>query len=129
MSVPADLKYTVEHEWLKVEGDRVRIGITDFAQAQLGDIVYVELPPKGRQVATGKALGVVESVKAASDFYSPISGTVVETNGLLVETPEKVNSDPFGDGWMVVLEPSDAAELGALLDAAAYENLLAEPEH
>jgi glycine cleavage system H protein len=126
-SIPADLKFTAEHEWLRSEDGNVRVGITEFAQDQLGDIVYVELPPVGQKLASGKAFGVVESVKAASDLYSPLSGTVVEANEALLDEPELVNSDPYGEGWMLLVEPAgdDAVEL---FDAEAYEKLLAEEE-
>lgn len=124
--VPGDRKYTKEHEWAKTEGNLVRVGITEYAQAQLGDVVYVELPQVGKEIRAGKMFGVVESVKAASDLYSPITGTVVEVNGALEGSPEIVNSDPYGDGWMIVVEPSAAAELDGLLAPADYEKLTAE---
>ena len=124
--VPGDRKYTKEHEWAKTEGNLVRVGITEYAQAQLGDVVYVELPQVGKEIRAGKMFGVVESVKAASDLYSPITGTVVEINGALEGSPEIVNSDPYGDGWMIVVEPSAAAELESLLAPADYEKLTAE---
>ncbi len=123
MTIPTDLRYTADHEWLKLEGSRARVGITDFAQDQLGDVVYVDVPPAGRTVRAGKPFGVVESVKAVSDLYSPISGTVTEANARLVDAPELVNQDPYGEGWMVVIEPADPAEIDGLLDAAAYEAL------
>ncbi len=122
---PGDRKYTKEHEWAKTEGQRVRVGITEYAQAQLGDVVYVELPQVGAEIRAGKQFGVVESVKAASDLYSPITGKVVEVNSALESTPETVNSDPYGDGWMIVVEPSNAAELDGLLSAADYEKFTA----
>jgi glycine cleavage system H protein len=123
--IPTDLKYTAEHEWVKLEGEQARVGITFFAQEQLGDVVYVELPKAGATVAANKAMGVVESVKAASDVYSPVSGTIVAVNGALSDQPELVNTDPYGAGWMVVIAPSVPAELGTLLDAAAYEAVTA----
>jgi glycine cleavage system H protein len=129
-SVPADLKYTKEHEWAKVEGtDRVRVGITAYAQEQLGDVVFVELPKVGAKVSKMKAFGVVESVKAVSDLFAPLSGEVVEVNGELPKTPELVNQDPYGRGWMIVIKPSQTAERNELLSAADYEKLLAESGH
>ncbi len=126
MSVPSDLRYTAEHEWVQaVEDGRVRVGITDFAQAQLGDVVYVELPKVGIKLSAMQPFGVVESVKAASDLYSPLTGTVVAVNAALADAPEVVNADPYGEGWMLVLEPGDAAELGALLTPEAYGELIA----
>ncbi len=127
MTIPTHLRYTAEHEWLDVTDDGLaRVGITAFAQDQLGDVVYVDVPAAGATVRAGKPFGVVESVKAASDLYSPLTGTVVEVNGQLVDHPELVNADPYGEGWMVVVRPADAAELDGLLDAAAYAALTAE---
>jgi glycine cleavage system H protein len=123
--VPAELKYTKEHEWAKREGDRVRIGITDFAQAQLGDVVFVELPKVGARLASMKTFGVVESVKAVSDLYAPVSGEVVEVNAELAKKPELVNADPYGQGFMLVVKPADPKELDSLLSAADYERLIA----
>lgn len=123
MKVPGDRKYSEDHEWVKVEGQKGRIGITDFAQEQLGDIVFVELPEVGRQVKAGEALGVVESVKSVSDVYSPVSGTVTGVNTALQDHPEQVNQDPYGDGWMVELELADVGELDRLLSPADYEKL------
>lgn len=125
MTIPADLRYSKEHEWLALSEGRARVGITAFAQEQLGDVVYVEVPAVGQSVRAGKAFGVVESVKAVSDLYSPISGTIVAVNEALVDAPEAVNSDPYGAGWMVEIEPADLAELDALLDAGAYAALIA----
>jgi glycine cleavage system H protein len=124
--IPADLRYTKEHEWVRVEGDEAVIGITRFAAEQLGDVVFVELPDTGRSLDQFATFGVVESVKAVSDLYAPLSGEVTATNDALSGTPELVNSDPYGDGWMLRLAVSDAAQLEALLDAAAYEQLVAE---
>ncbi len=115
------LYFTREHEWLAVEGDSATVGVTDFAQAQLGDVVFVELPEAGRIVAKGKGAAVVESVKAASDVYSPVSGTVTEANAALEGDPALVNSAPEGDGWFFKLTLSDMAELDGLMDAAAYK--------
>jgi glycine cleavage system H protein len=124
--VPADLRYTKDHEWVRVDGDTATIGVTDFAASQLGDVVFVDLPVVGRSVDQFATFGVVESVKAVSDLYAPVSGEVVDVNGNLAAKPELVNSDPFGEGWMIRVEIGDAAQLGDLLDAAAYEKLTAE---
>lgn len=129
MTVPAGLKYTKEHEWVKVEGNIGTIGITDFAQDQLGDVVFVEVPAVGRVLKAHEQFGVVESVKTVSDLYSPVSGKVVEVNGALDGSPETVNASPFGDGWMIKVEISNPADLDALLDAAAYEAFIKEAGH
>lgn len=118
---PADRKYTKDHEWAKPEGELVLVGITDFAQHELGDVVYVELPKPGATTTRGKPFGVIESVKAASDLFAPVSGEVVETNTDLEQHPEHVNEDPLGRGWMLKVRPSDAAEYDGLMDAAAYD--------
>jgi len=128
-NVPADLKYTKEHEWAKIEGDRARIGITAFAQEQLGDVVFVEVPKVGARVTALQTFGVVESVKAVSDLFAPLSGEVVEINAELTEKPEAVNADPYGQGWMIVVKLADPTELGALLSAADYETLIAAAAH
>jgi glycine cleavage system H protein len=128
-NIPPDLKYTKEHEWAKVESDRARVGITHFAQEQLGDVVFVELPKVGARVTALKTFGVVESVKAVSDLYAPLSGEIVETNAELPKKPELVNQDPYGQGWMLVIKLSSPAEVGQLLDAAAYEQLTAAGGH
>jgi glycine cleavage system H protein len=117
---PKELRYSKEHEWAKVEGKRVRVGITKFAADRLSDVVYVELPKVGSEVAFMQTFGVVESVKAVSDLYSPVSGKVVEINQALVEKPEVINTDPYGEAWMIVVEPRDLSELQRLLDADAY---------
>jgi glycine cleavage system H protein len=118
---PDELKYTKEHEWARDEGDgRVRIGITDYAQDALGDVVYVDIPETGTEVAAGRPFGEVESTKSVSDVYSPVTGSVIERNGALDERPELVNEDPYGDGWMVAIELSDPSELEGLMDAQAY---------
>lgn len=121
MSYPANLRYTKEHEWISVEGDTGTVGITDHAQKELGDIVYVDMPKPGTAVEAGKSLGSVESVKAVSDVYSPVSGEVVEVNAALVDAPEKLNEDPHGAAWLVKIRLSNPAELDGLLDAASYE--------
>ena len=128
-NVPKDLKYTREHEWAKQEGDRVRVGITAYAQEQLGDVVFVELPKVGAKVTASKNFGVVESVKAVSDLFAPVSGEVVEVNGELAQKPEIVNQDPYGKGWMLVVKPSSKGEWDLLLTAQQYEELIAQGGH
>jgi glycine cleavage system H protein len=125
---PEELKYTTEHEWVRVPGESqgsVRIGITDFAQDALGDIVYVSLPEVGDNVEAGSTVGELESTKSVSDIYAPVSGEVVARNEALDATPEMVNSDPYGGGWLIEVVPTDASEVDALLDAAAYQATLA----
>jgi len=124
-SYPADLRYTREHEWAKVEGKRARVGITHYAQDQLGDVVFVELPKVGTRVRHMQSFGVVESVKAVSDLFAPLSGEVVEVNARLTERPEQINQDPYGEGWLIVIAVADAKELDALMSAAQYEAYLA----
>jgi glycine cleavage system H protein len=119
--VPKDLRYTREDEWVRIEGERVVVGVTDYAQQQLGDVVFVELPAVAGSVERGEPFGVIESVKAVADLFGPVSGRVAEVNALLAEQPELVNADCYGDGWMLVLEPDDPSELEQLLDAAAYQ--------
>jgi glycine cleavage system H protein len=126
---PADLKYTKEHEWARVDGDRARVGITAYAQEQLGDVVFVELPKVGAKVSRLQTFGVVESVKAVSDLYAPLSGEVVEVNAELVQKPELVNQDPYGKGWMIVVSVSSPQEVSALLSAPQYEEFLAKGGH
>jgi len=128
-NVPTDLKYTREHEWAKQEGARVRVGITAYAQEQLGDVVFVELPKVGAKVAAHKPFGVVESVKAVSDLFAPVSGDVVEANAELPNKPETVNQDPYGRGWMIVIAPSSKGEWDQLLTAAQYEEFLTQGGH
>ena len=128
-NVPADLRYTKEHECAKLEGDKARIGITAFAQEQLGDVVFVELPKMGTKVTAMKTFGVVESVKAVSDLYAPLSGEVVEINAELPKKPEVVNADPYGQGWMIVVKLADAKEWDSLMSAADYEKLVAAAGH
>ncbi len=127
--VPGELKYTKEHEWAKVEGERARIGITAFAQEQLGDVVFVELPKVGAKVSAMKTFGVVESVKAVSDLFAPVSGEVVDANAELPQKPETVNTDPYGQGWMIVIKIANPKELDALMSAADYEKLIASAGH
>jgi glycine cleavage system H protein len=128
-NVPGDLKYTREHEWARQEGKRVRVGITAYAQEQLGDVVFVELPKVGARVGARQAFGVVESVKAVSDLFAPVSGEVVEANAELAQKPEIVNQDPYGKGWMIVVAPADASQWDQLLSAAQYEEFLAQGAH
>jgi glycine cleavage system H protein len=128
-NIPGDRMYTAQHEWAQDDGDRVRVGITAYAQEQLGDVVFVELPPVGAAVTQHGGFGVVESVKAVSDLFAPLSGTVVAVNGELAGTPEVVNQDPYGRGWMILIAPSAPAERANLLTAAQYEALLARGEH
>lgn len=124
MNIPAELKYTKEHEWVRVEGNTAIIGITAFAQGELGDIVYVEVDTLDEEVTQDQVFGTVEAVKTVSDLFSPLSGTVVEFNPELADTPELVNSDPYGAGWMIKLDIKDAGELDGLMDAAAYAELI-----
>ena len=124
MSIPANLKYTKDHEWVRVEGNIATVGITDFAQSELGDIVYVEIETEGEELAQEEVFGSVEAVKTVSDLFMPVSGKILEFNSELEGNPEAVNSDPYGKGWMVKVELSDASELDGLLDAAAYEALV-----
>jgi glycine cleavage system H protein len=127
--VPGDLRYTREHEWAKQEGGRIRVGITAYAQEQLGDVVFVELPKVGAKVTAHQAFGVVESVKAVSDLFAPVSGEVADANAELGQKPETVNQDPYGKGWMLVISPSNAKEWEQLLTAAQYEEFLAQGGH
>ncbi len=120
MTNPADRRYSKDHEWLRVEADRATIGITDYAQNQLGDVVFLELPEVGRVLKAGEIFGTVESVKAVSELYAPVAGEVVEVNSALVDRPEKINSDPYGEGWMVRLRLTDAMAAEGLMDAEAY---------
>ena len=128
-NVPVDLKYTQEHEWAKKEGANIRVGITAFAQEQLGDVVFVELPKVGAKVSQRQVFGVVESVKAVSDLFAPISGVVTEVNAELPTAPETVNQDPYGRGWMIVVRPANASEWDQLLTPAQYEEFIAQGGH
>lgn len=128
-NIPGDLKYSKTHEWVKVSGNIATVGITDYAQHELGDIVFVELPKAGTKVEKEKNFGVVESVKAASDLYSPVSGTVKAANDQLADHPELVNKDPYGDGWMIQVELSNPGDLAGLLSAAAYSQFLDSEAH
>jgi glycine cleavage system H protein len=124
-NIPEDLRYTAEHEWAKKDGDAVVIGITDHAQEQLGDVVFLELPDVGASLTKGDAFGVVESVKAVSDLYAPLDGEVTAINAELVDAPEGINADPYGDSWLLKIKPADDGAFDSLLDAAAYKELLA----
>ncbi len=124
MEFPDDVGYTKEHEWARLEGGSVRIGVTDFAQDALGDVVYVDLPEAGAVIRADEAFGEVESTKSVSDVYSPISGTIVEKNPLIEDAPELVNQQPYGDGWLVLVEPADPADVGRLMNAEAYKSMV-----
>jgi glycine cleavage system H protein len=125
MDIPDDLRYSADHEWIRVDGTHVRVGITDYAQDALGDIVYVELPAVGTDVTPGGPLGEVESTKSVSEIYAPLAGTITAVNDALTAGPEKINQDPYGDGWICELELADGADTGSLLDPAAYRDLTA----
>jgi glycine cleavage system H protein len=124
MIVPDDLRYTKDHEWVSLDGNRVRMGITDYAQDALGDIVFVQLPELGSAFEEGQSLSEVESTKSVSDIYAPLKGAVVEVNLDLVDAPERLNEDPYGEGWICIIEPDDPTSYDALLDAAAYRRLI-----
>ena len=124
MNTPENLKYTKDHEWVSIEGDIATVGITDFAQSELGDIVFVEIETEGETISKEEVFGSVEAVKTVSDLFMPLSGEIIEFNEALESAPESVNSDPYGDGWMIKIKLSDASESDALLDAAAYADLI-----
>ena len=124
--VPDDRRYSHDHEWARLEEGRVRVGITDFAQAALGDVVFVQLPAVGQRVSAGEPLGEVESTKSVSDIYAPVGGTVVEINADLADAPQRLNEDPYGQGWICVIELSETESYGSLLDARAYERLISD---
>jgi glycine cleavage system H protein len=126
MNIPDDLKYTKEHEWVKIAGNQAVVGVTDYAQEQLGDIVYVELPQEGEEIAKGDTFGALESVKAVSDCYAPISGKVMEANSLLGDNPETINEDCYGEGWIVKLAIKDVSDLDELMDHAQYKAFVEE---
>lgn len=129
MEYPEELRYTSEHEWAAEEPDgTVRVGITDYAQDALGDVVYVDLPEEGTEVRAGEPFGEVESTKSVSDLYSPVTGKVIGRNATLAETPELVNRDPYGEGWMITIDPSEAGQLEGLLDAEAYRRMVEEAD-
>ena len=124
MTFPDNLKYTKDHEWIRVEGDTGIVGITEYAQGELGDVVFVELPQKGRKVKQGETFGTIEAVKAVSDLFAPVSGEVIDTNANLEKTPETVNKAPYGNGWMIKIRLSSTSDLNNLLDAKAYRDLI-----
>jgi glycine cleavage system H protein len=124
MNFPDDLRYSSDHEWARVEDGKVRIGITDYAQDALGDVVYVEIPEVGAQVAANDKISEVESTKSVSDIYAPIAGVIAEINAELADAPERLNEDPYGEGWLCVIEPADTSELDALLDVEGYRQLV-----
>ena len=126
MNIPPELRYSADHEWVRVEDNRVRIGITDFAQDNLGDVVYVQIPEVGSGVDAGASFSEVESTKSVSDIYAPVAGTVVEVNPALEGQPELLNSDPYGEGWICLIEVADAAQLDSLLDADGYRSLISD---
>ncbi|MBW3555374.1 MAG: glycine cleavage system protein GcvH [Actinobacteria bacterium] len=123
-NVPEDLRYTADHEWARLEGGRIRIGITDYAQDALGDVVFVQLPEPGTRVDAGASFSEVESTKSVSDVYAPVDGTIVEVNGALADAPQRLNEDPYGDGWICTIEPVDAASYEALMTAHDYGQLI-----
>jgi len=125
MNVPDNLRYTADHEWVREEGNRWRVGITDYAQDALGDVVFVQLPEPGTELQAGVSFSEVESTKSVSDIYAPVSGTIVEVNSELADAPQRLNDDPYGEGWICVIEVSDAGQVGDLLDADAYRKLIA----
>lgn len=124
MNIPDDLRYSTDHEWVRIEGDRLQIGITDYAQDALGDVVFVDIPEAGRTVTLGESFSEVESTKSVSDIYAPVAGVIVDVNTDLADHPERLNEDPYGEGWIAVIEASEPAQVEALLDAAAYRALV-----
>jgi glycine cleavage system H protein len=126
MNVPDDLRYTADHEWVRRDDGKVRIGITDYAQDALGDVVFVQVPELGASVEAGQSFSEVESTKSVSDIYAPVAGTVVDVNTELADAPQRLNEDPYGEGWICVIEPNDAAAYDSLLDAEAYRKLISE---
>ena len=126
MNIPENLKYTNEHEWIRVEGDVAYVGITDYAQEQLGDIVFVDIQAEGETLEAGEAFGTIEVVKTISDLFMPVAGEVLEQNEALADQPELVNKDPYGEGWIIQLKPSDLSQMDTLLDAEAYKNIINE---
>jgi len=124
MNVPSELKYTKDHEWVRIEGDTATVGVTDFAQGELGDVVFVEIETEGETLSQGETFGTIEAVKTVSDLFMPLGGAVIEVNEKLEDTPDVVNSDPYGDGWMVKIKIEDASEADDLLSASDYEELI-----
>ncbi len=129
MNIPVELKYTKEHEWIRLEGNRAVVGITDFAQMQLGDVVFIEVPAVGTRITSGQSFSVIESVKAVSDIYAPVSGVIVEVNESLADAPETINQDPYGTGWIAVIEMDEGAALDGFLDSESYGKIVAEGGH
>lgn len=125
MNVPDHLRYSTDHEWVSIDGNHAKLGLTDYAQDALGDVVYVQVPAVGTAVSSGVSFSEVESTKSVSDIYAPVSGTIIEVNGALDDSPEQINADPYGAGWLCVIEMSDPSELDQLLDSAAYQALVA----
>lgn len=125
MNIPADLKYTKDHEWIKIDGDVATVGVTEYAQKELGDIVYVEVDTEGDDIAKEEVFGTIEAVKTVSDLFMPVSGNIEEFNSSLEDAPETVNSDPYGNGWMIKIKMSDTSEVDSLLSADEYQNLIA----
>ncbi|MFC1628893.1 glycine cleavage system protein GcvH [Gemmatimonadota bacterium] len=128
MNIPQDLFYSKEHEWCRVDGDTAVIGVTDFAQGELGDVVFLELPEVGDTVTTGEEFGTIEAVKAVAELFAPVGGEVIEVNAVVIDSPESVNEDPYGNGWMIKISISDPAELDALMDSSGYEAMIGEDE-
>ena len=126
MNIPEELKYTADHEWILIDGNVAKIGITDFAQGELGDVVYVDIDPGIDELVKGDPFGTIEAVKTVSDLYGPLSGKVTEVNNLLSDNPEKVNTDPYGEGWMIKVEFTDQSEIAELLDSKAYKELIGQ---
>ncbi len=126
MNIPEELKYTADHEWILVDGNIAKIGITDFAQGELGDVVFVDIDPNIEVLTKGDPFGTIEAVKTVSDLYGPLSGKVTEINSLLADNPEKINTDPYGEGWMIKIEITDQSEITDLLDSAAYKELIGQ---
>jgi glycine cleavage system H protein len=124
MTIPSELKYTKDHEWVRIDGDRATVGITDYAQGELGDIVFVELPDNGRSVESGKSFGTIEAVKAVSDLYAPVTGEVVDVNAGLKDSPEAINKEPYAGGWMIAIKISNPSEVSELLGPDAYKMLI-----
>lgn len=124
MNIPAELKYTKDHEWVRLEGDEAYIGVTDYAQGELGDVVFIEIETEGEELGKEEVFGTIEAVKTVSDLFMPVAGTVLEVNPALEDTPDVVNKDPYGDGWLIKIKVAEVSELGELLDAAAYEEVL-----
>jgi len=128
MNIPQDLIYSKEHEWCRIDGDVAMIGVTDFAQGELGDVVFLELPEVGDTTVLGEEFGTIEAVKAVAELFAPVSGEVVEVNAIVIDSPETVNEDPYGNGWMVKISISDPAELDSLMDSSGYEAMIGEGE-